>query len=310
MDRSVRYMINKAVVTGPTGVIGTALIKELAEQNIDVYAVCRPDSQRMDNIIKHERVHIVPCSLDNLDTLSTQIGETCDAFFHLAWTGTLDPRNRFDMYLQNRNVRYALDAVEAAHALKCEVFVGAGSQAEYGIKSGIMRPDTYPEPISGYGMAKLCAGQMTRSMCEGYGIRHVWPRILSVYGVNDGEQTLISSAILKMLDGQRFSMTAGEQVWDYLYAGDAAEALLAMAERGKDGAVYVLGSGKTMKLKQYIEIIRDKINPDLEIGFGEIPYNKDQVMHMEADNRSLMEDTGWIPKVGFADGVQYLIDAM
>lgn len=223
---------------------------------------------------------------------------------------TLDPNNRFDMYLQNRNVRYSLDAAKAAKELNCKVFIGAGSQAEYGVKSGVMRPNTFPAPVSGYGMAKLCAGQMTRHMCRQYGIRHIWPRILSVYGIGDGQQTLISSAILKMLDKKRFSMTAGDQIWDYLYSADAAEAFIAMAERGVDGSVYVLGSGQTKTLKEYVTIIRDLVDSTLEIGFGDIPYNQDQVMHMEADNSSLIEETGWHPRTKFEDGVEQVINRL
>ncbi len=299
--------MKKAVVTGPTGVIGTALTEKLALSGTEVFAVCRPDSKRINTITDHPGVHIVKCDLNDLSSLSAKIGCSCDAFFHLAWEGTLDPNNRFDMYLQNRNIKYSLDAVKAAKELGCGVFVGAGSQAEYGVKTGAMKPDTFPEPISGYGMAKLCAGQMTRYMCRQYGIRHIWPRILSIYGIGDGKQTLISSAIIKMLSGERFSMTAGEQIWDYLYSGDAADALIAMAKKGRDGAVYVLGSGKTMKLREYVTVIRDLIDPRLEIGFGDIPYNKDQVMHMEADNRSLIEDTGWTPETCFRDGVETVI---
>ena len=299
--------MKKAVVTGPTGVIGTALMKKLVLSGIEVYAVCRPNSKRIDTIMDHPLIHIVKCNLEELNYLASKIGESCDVFFHLAWEGTLDPRNRFDMYLQNKNVKYSLDAVEAAKSLGCSVFIGAGSQAEYGVRSGVMRPDTFPEPISGYGMAKLCAGQMTRYMCAQYGIRHVWPRILSIYGIGDGMQTFISSATMKMLLGERFAMTAGEQIWDYLYSEDAADALIAMAEKGKNGAVYVLGSGRTMKLKEYVTVIRDLIDPNLKIGFGDIPYNKDQVMHMEADISSLTEDTGWTPSTDFREGIQVLI---
>lgn len=301
--------MNRVVVTGSTGTIGIALVQKLVEMDMEVFAVCRPKSNRLKSLIQHKNIHIVQCDLENLDILPSLIGKTCDAFFHLAWEGTLNPENRFDMYLQNKNVRLSLDAVKAAHDLSCEVFVGAGSQAEYGTKAGIMRPDTYPDPVSGYGMAKLCAGQMTRYMCAQYGMRHVWPRILSVYGIGDGNQTFISMAILKMLEGKRFSMTMGEQVWDYLYSEDAAEALIAMAEKGRDGAVYVVGSGQTMKLKEYVNIIRNKINPNLEIGFGDIPYNEDQVMYLKADYRTLTEDTGWYPKVRFEEGITMVIKA-
>ena len=201
-----------------------------------------------------------------------------------------------------------MEAVQAAVDLDCSVFIGAGSQAEYGINSGIMKPDTYPKPVSGYGMAKLCAGQMTRYMCKINGIRHIWPRILSVYGVGDDKPTLISTAIKSMLNGERLSMTKGEQLWDYLYSDDLADAFLAMADKGKDGAIYVLGSGKVRQLRDYVSIIRDYINPSIEIGFGEKPYLIDQVMHLEADITTLTQDTQWTPKVDFETGIYGLIE--
>lgn len=299
--------MKRAIVTGPTGVIGTALIKKLISENIKTYAVIRSTSKRINTIPKNEFVHIIKCDIDNLTDLNSLIEEYCDAFFHLAWAGTDNPLNRFDMQLQTKNIQYSLDAVQVAVDLNCSVFVGAGSQAEYGIQSGVMRPDTFPEPVSGYGMAKLCAGQMTRYLCNQAGIKHIWPRILSVYGPGDGKQTLISSAIRSMLAGEKLSMTAGEQLWDYLYSEDAADALYTMAEKGKNGAVYVLGSGRAMPLRRYVEIIRDSIDPQLKIGFGEKPYFKDQVMHLEADISSLTNDTGWRPKVHFVDGINRLI---
>ena len=42
-----------AVVTGPTGVVGTALVEKLVEKNVEVFAISRPNSKRMDTIIKN-----------------------------------------------------------------------------------------------------------------------------------------------------------------------------------------------------------------------------------------------------------------
>ena len=300
--------MKRAVVTGATGVIGSALVNRLVQANVEVYVMLRPTSKRLDHIPKHHLVHGIACELHEIKTLPEKIGVSCEAFFHLAWQGTADPANRFDMYMQNDNVRCSLDAVEAANGLGCKVFVGSGSQAEYGDVDGIMQPDTVPRPISGYGMAKLCAGQMTRHICYGYGMRHIWPRILSVYGINDGEQTLISSAINQMLAGEKISMTTGTQLWDYLYAADAADALYRMALNGRDGAVYVLGSGRARPLRDYVETIRNIINPAIAIGFGEVPYRKDQIMHLEADITELTRDTGWVPSTKFDDGIRMILN--
>lgn len=300
-------MIKSAVLTGPTGVLGTALVKKLAEVGVDTYVVCHRGSQRNATILEHPSIHKVECDMEEIGRLPSLIKKSVDAFFHFAWLGTQVNSNRMDMYLQNTNVRYALDTVYVAKELGCKVYVGAGSQAEYGRIDGVIHPDAPTNPISGYGMAKLCAGQMTRVLCKDFGIRHIWPRIVSVYGKNDGDKTLVNTLIRTLKAGESPKLTAGEQLWDYLYAADAAEALYLMAEKGKDGAVYVLGSGTSRKLKDYMMDIRDEVNKDIPLGLGEIPYLPDQAMHLEADISNLTQDTGWRPKTNFINGIRNLL---
>ena len=153
--------MKKAVITGPTGAIGMALIQCLADNGIDVVAVVRPGSARADRIRESEHVSVVYCDLKELDRLPSLIEGGADVFYHFAWDGTFgDSRN--NMYLQNNNVKYALDAVDAAYELGCKTFIGAGSQAEYGRYEGDLNASVPAFPENGYGIAKLCAGQMTR----------------------------------------------------------------------------------------------------------------------------------------------------
>ena len=86
--------MKRAVITGPTGAIGTALIAELISHGIEVEAVVRPDSRRTDNIPKSPLVHIVPCDLKELKTLHEKI-EHADVFYHFGWDGTFgNSRNK------------------------------------------------------------------------------------------------------------------------------------------------------------------------------------------------------------------------
>ena len=125
-----------------------------------------------------------------------------------------------------------------------------------------------------------------------------------MYGPHDKAHTMVMSTILKMLDGQRVQFTKGDQIWDYIYNKDAARAFRMIAEQGKDGTVYCFGSGKTRRLREYIEAIRDAVDPQIELGIGELPYYPNQVMHLEADISSLTADTGFIPEYSFEDGIQ------
>ena len=214
------------------------------------------------------------------------------------------------MKLQTANIGYALDAVALAARLGCHTFVGAGSQAEYGRWEEKLSEYTPTFPESGYGMAKLCAGAMTRLECSRLGMRHVWARILSVYGPGDGEQTMISMVIRKLLAGEIPALTAGIQQWDYLHCRDAANAMYLLGEKGRDGSIYCVGSGNARPLREYIEILRDCINPALALDFGAVAYGPQQIMYLCADIEKLTEDTGFIPEVNFEDGIRETIGWM
>ncbi len=302
-------MINMktAVVTGPTGAIGTALIECLTKEGVKVFAVCRPESVRIERIPQNDLVTIIRCPLAKLENLPELINEKADVFYHLAWSGTAgDARNNAE--LQCKNIEYSLSAVKAAKNLGCECFVGAGSQAEYGIKNEILGPDTPLDPVTGYGIAKLCSGQITRLLAHRLDMRHVWLRVLSVYGPKDGENSMIMSVTRKLLNGECPQLTKGEQIWDYLFSFDAAQAFMLAGERGADGKTYCLGSGKGVKLKQYIELLRDSIDPSLPLDFGAIHYSDNQVLYLCADISELTKDTGFVPSVSFCDGIKETIE--
>lgn len=298
--------MKRAVITGATGAIGTALIKELIKQNIEVLVLCREGSERNENIPVSNLVVKKYCDLEQLCSVENDTGKEYDVFYHFAWAGTTG-NARNDMLLQNLNVKYALDAVNAAKRFGCKMFIGAGSQAEYGRVEGVLKPDTPTNPETGYGIAKLCAGQMTRQLALQVGLKHIWVRVLSVYGPNDTPNSMVMSTINKLKQNLVPEFTKGEQMWDYLYSGDAARAFYLLGEKGKDGKTYVLGNGKAQPLKEYIKTIQSVVNPDCEIKLGVIPYADKQVMHLEADISDLKKDVGFEPNMDFEEGIKNII---
>lgn len=304
LDRAIK----SAVVTGPTGAIGIALCRLLAEQNVAVYAVHRPGSLRAGLLPQNRNIQVIAYDMGVLEQLPAKLPDHVDAFYHFAWAHTIGS-GRNDMSAQIDNIRYTIHAVHCAAKLGCQIFIGAGSQAEYGRTTDLLQATTPCFPENGYGMAKLCAGQMSRVECQKLGIAHVWPRILSVYGPGDGPHTMISTVIQKLLTGQRPALTAGEQLWDYLYADDAARALWLLALHGISGHVYPLGSGQARPLSSYIKELRDAIDPTLSLGFGEIPYGEQQVMHLQADIIALQKDVAFSPQISFAEGIRRTIQS-
>lgn len=305
--------MGKVVITGATGAIGRALITETLKNNQEVLVISHRDSVRagdIDNIKGCTVLKADLCEYDRVPELMRAQGlEVCgyDIFFHLAWMAPFGI-DRDNLTLQLSNVHAALAAVRLAYQMGCSSFVGAGSQAEYGRVEGVLSPDTPTHPETGYGVAKLCAGQMTRLLCEQIGIRHVWMRILSVYGPYDRDQALISTAVKNMLKKNETCFTPCDQMWDYIYSEDAARAIYLAGQKGHNGSVYIVGSGKAHKLSEYIEVIAELTGYTKEIGFGKLPYQNKQVMHLQADISSLRRDTGFESVVTFKEGVSRLID--
>jgi nucleoside-diphosphate-sugar epimerase len=296
--------MNKIIVTGATGCVGSAIVRRALAQGMEVTCIVHEDSKRLSNLPQDERMKIVECNLSNYSSL--QIPGEHDAFVHMAWEKTFGA-SRDDAESQMRNIQYTLDACHLAKRCGCPVFVGAGSQAEYGVQSVDLTPDMPVKPESGYGIAKYAAGKLSALLCKSLGIRQNWVRILSVYGPNDGENTLISYVIRELKAGRSPELTKCEQIWDYLYADDAADAILAIAERGVDGKVYPLGSGSGRKLSEYIEDIRRIINPTVEVKYGAKAYYPHQPMHLVGDLSELRTDTGWEPSIEFIKGADRII---
>lgn len=303
--------MERVIITGPTGAIGTALIEECICRGTEVIAVVRPDSKRKKNIPDHRLVQVVECNLNELERLPERIFSKADVFYHMGWDGTFG-NSRNNMQGQLLNVQYTLDAVNAAKKLGCKRFVGTGSQAEYGRTECKLDAEVPTFPENGYGIAKLCAGQMSRILCEQEGIEHIWTRILSVYGPHDGSNTMIMSVIRTLLKRECPMMTKGEQQWDYLYAKDAGLALYLLGAKGTSGKIYCLGSGEKRQLREYITIIRDQIaqlyHTELQLGLGEKPYADKQVMYLCADITELEKDTGFVPRYSFERGIAETIE--
>ena len=297
--------IQRVIISGATSSIGIALCEECVTNGIGVVAIIRPESSKCSLIPKSNLIEIVESELSDYDSINSE-GIHADAFFHLAWASTDGAAARDNTYDQADNIQAILKAVELAERCKCKVFVGAGSQAEYGRTDEVLTGDTACKPETAYGMTKLCAGMLSRLMCRQKGIDHVWTRILSAYGPNCSKRTVISYTVDALLQGEKPVLSDGRQVWDFIYISDVARALLACARSGVSGKTYVIGYGKSKLLREFLEEVRDILSPGQDMGFGERPYNADAVMHLECDISDLTADTGFVPTVDFEEGIQRL----
>lgn len=297
--------MKKVIITGATGMIGEALAEECAANGCEVLALVRPGSPHASRLPRSPLVRAAECDVAALDTFETE-ERGFDAFYHLGWNGT-SPDKRGDPAAQSENIAYTLAAVRLAARLGCKKFVGAGSQAEYGpVHAEKIAPETPAAPQTAYGVAKYAAGALARLECARRGMDCLWVRIFSVYGKYDLPTTMISSTLAALSRGERPKFTPAEQRWDYLERSDAAHALYLAGELAHGVKAYCLGSGRARPLHEYIELLGDAAAPGAPLGIGELPYPPGAVMNLCADVSALERDTGFQPRVGFAEGIRKL----
>ena len=322
--------MKRIVVTGATSMLGLATINEAVKNKVEVLAIVREGSKKLDRLPKNSLIKVLECDIDQFDSIDvcnlsikqlseekewifTSLTKACyddynyDVFYHFAW-GNTDKNTRNDPVLHEKNIKYALDAVKLAKKLGCKKFMGAGSQAEYGRVEGKLNSLTPINPDTAYGIAKYAAGRLTNLKCKELCIEHIWVRILSVYGIYDGSNTMISYAIKELLAGKEPEFTKCEQKWDYLFSEDAGRAFFLIGEKGKANKTYCLGNGIARPLADYVKTINKLLNKPENTGIGNKDYAPNQVMNLEADMSELTADTGFVPTISFEEGLKETVE--
>ena len=298
--------IRSAAITGATGMLGASLARFLIDQGIRVVAVVRPGSKKRANLPKESALlTVVEANLCDFRTL--RLPERVDAFFHFAWDSPAGA-GRNDKSTQEANVSYALDAIDVAKRARAKVFLGAGSHGVSGRRTSFFLPYSACEPENEYGKAKLRTYVLCSAKAKAYGMKFVWTRILSAYGPYDNDYTMVMSAIRSMMSGERFRTTKGEQIWDYVFAPDAAKLFYGLAKNGEHNAVYIVSGGVSRPLREYVCEIRDAIDPEAPIGFGEIEYGEKQVMMLAGDIEKTLETAGNVEMTPFSVGIRKTIE--
>ena len=296
----------RVIVTGATGFIGSALCKELLENGHEVIAVIRPGSTKKEKLKfaaeYQNRLQILELALSDIAQLPQMITEA-DVFYHLAWNGSAGAE-REDFDIQYTNIAYTAEAMRVAVKCGCSKFIGAGSQAEYGVVRGVAKEEeTVPHPFMMYGAAKLAAYQMGQVLAKQLGISFVWPRIYSVYGVGENSGTLVNYVIDSLKNGVTPELSPCENMWNFMYITDCVRALRMLGEREYTEGIYHVASDDTRLLKEFVEEIRDIVVPGAELEFGIKKSNPERTFWLEPDCKKI-ENEGIKCKVTFEEGIR------
>ncbi|SFU42207.1 NAD-dependent epimerase/dehydratase family protein [Butyrivibrio sp. M55] len=304
-----------AIVTGAFGFAGANLTEHLLDYGYKVYAIGRKGSSHNDRFSESESLKKVLIDMEDYDKICGYIddddisGAEAIALFHLSWGGARD-----DFDTQRRNIDASLLLLDSAHDIKDKCLksknmdvsirvIGIGSQAEYGVKSGPITEDLPLEPFTAYGSCKAAAYYLTESKARILGIDFIWGRIFSLIGKYEPSGRMLPDVVRKLAAGEEVSLSSCEQYWDYLDAGDAADAIIALFEKGVTGEVYNIANGDCDRLMNFVKRAAKCVGADESlISYGN---RANPFVSLEVSGEKIKKDTGWEPKVSFEESIKY-----
>lgn len=298
------------MITGATSFIGVHLINEYLKSDFNVIAIARPNSKNLNRLPKSDSLTIIEIDMSEIEKITEKIKlKKADIFYHLAWNGTRLPY-RNDAVIQEKNYYAAINAMKAAKLLECDIFIGSGSQAEYGKCIGKISETHSSKPINEYGKAKLKAYETLKQIAAENNIKFIWARIFSVYGIYDYEKTLVMSTFYKMMKNENIQLTRCEQMWDFIYVEDLARAMYLLANTSCADGIYNIASGESKRLKEFLIDMKNVCKSKSKLQFGAIPYNNEMVISFEPLVDKLKHNTGWECNVKFKEGIKRILEFM
>lgn len=288
------------VITGATSFIGKRLTRLLLSEGQRVFAVCRNQEKATLLLGHHETLTIVEASLQEYDRLAQKMAQA-DVFIHLAWEGTgHDGRNMTEVQLTN--IQHSKDALQQAVLMGCQLFVEAGSQAEYGTQLDTITEKTLCQPFSEYGKAKLEVCRHGFEVAERTGIKYLHLRIFSLFGEDDHPWTLVMSSIDKMLKNEPINLSSCTQNWNFLYIADAVRQIsmlcqYALQHRDFCHEVFNIASDDTRRLRDFVEEMYRLTHSHSELHYGANPQQN--IVSLQPDVSKLRDAIGFVSSTTF-----------
>ena len=298
--------MRKVLIIGANGFLGNKLTQYLLEKGIEIVAFV-PTGFDYSNVSCLPGVTSVEFSFGSLESLDhIEPIKGVETIYNMAWIG-VNAKDRNNATLQLSNVQCNLEVAQYAKRNEILRLIVPGSAAQYACSGRVIDGTGAPAPSDLYSAAKVATYYYLSTYCSLNGIDLIWPLVTSIYGTGRDDNNLLSYVIKSFLNGGKPSTTKLEQKWDYLHVEDLMVALYLLGQKGKGGKMYPVGSGEISTLREYVEIIRDAIDPTLPIGIGDIPYKNSKIDNQVLDITSLKEDTGFEPSISFSGGIQDVI---
>lgn len=192
------------------------------------------------------------------------------------------------------------------HISTDEVFGALGAE-------GLFREDTPYAPTSPYSASKAGSDHLVRAWGHTYGLPVLITNCSNNYGPYHFPEKLIPLMILNALEGKPLPVYgAGENVRDWLFVEDHAEALLHVAKHGAPGEGYNVGGRSERRNIDVVEAICDLVDECVPLSEGRrrreliafVPDRPGHDLRYAIDSSKIERELGWRPRVTFEDGLR------
>ena len=286
--------MNKVLVTGGAGFIGSNLVDMLIDNGVDVLVIDNLSTGKIKNINGRATFFKEDLSIIEIDKL-VSILNGVDVIFHLAALARVQPSIENPLPYNEANVTATLNILYAASKSKVKRVVYSASSSCYGDSQSVPQREEDPtNPLSPYGLQKYIGEQYCRMFSEVYDLDTVSLRYFNVYGERmslEGAYCLVTGIFARQMQkGEPLTITNdGNQRRDFTYVGDVVNAniLAATHSNNLNGEVFNIGNGKNVSINEVADMFG-----------GEKRYGEKRLEPFEtlADNKKARDILNWSPK--------------
>jgi UDP-glucose 4-epimerase len=281
--------INKVLVTGSKGFVGTHLCKYLKENGIQVVTTLNKqkpiDVTNMDNLLAIDRV---------------------DAIVHLAAKTSISDSFKEPSETYYTNFVGTLNVLEFAKKRNIKKFIYVSTYV-YGQPLYLPVDEKHSvNPHSPYNNSKLLAEKICQNYSHYFGINIATLRPFYVYGPNCRNRSLIPSIIQQIKMNGKVKLSGKKVKRDFLFVTDFVNLIEKILQHFPKGYnTYNVGYGKSYSLNQVAEVLARLFGMKIEIEFSKV--TRPDISDMVADIRKVSKEFNWKPTIDIKKGLQIIV---
>lgn len=308
-----------AFVTGADGFIGSWLTERLLDEGAEVVILKRdrPALSRLRHEGIEDRCTVALGDLSDHQALLRVLNEYgVTTVFHLAAQAIVAVANRSPLSTFETNVRGTYNLLEAARlAPTVERVVVASSDKAYGQHTDLpYREDAKLQPTFPYDTSKAAADLIARSYAETYGLPVAVTRLANVYGGGDFNfSRLVPETVRAIIEGRApIVRSDGSPERDFIYAADAVDAYLTIADGLRDdanrGLAFNAGAGRPWSVREIVNTLIDISGTNLEADYQGAGIPEGEIDRQYLDSTLIEQRFGWKPQYDLREGLELTLE--